>query len=230
MPRRISGAFTFDDCEEEIFFTRAALKADPDAADLLSSTEGWLELVDAARLKDRTAREAFAEASAARSVANGRLDDACRSFADELHLAVKKDHSAARYRRFFPSTVGAFVKQRLVTQVGAVRGWLTTAGDEVLDRHHAALDRWSGLAQSALEVTQSSAQTRGIAIIAREALADDLTRERDGLEAALTARARERDLTRDWPSRFFRIESRSSVAAEPTQPTNPPPPSPPSAE
>jgi len=214
MPRRITGAFTFDDCEEEIFFTRAALKADLDAADLLSTTDGWLELVDAARAKDRIAREAFAEASAARSVANGRLDDACRAFGDELHLAVRRDHSAARYRRFFPSTVGAFVRQRLVTQVAAVRSWLTTAGDELLDRHHEALDRWSNSAQSALDATQASAQTRGLAIIAREALADDLTRERDGLEAALMARARERDLTRDWPSRFFRVESRASTTTD----------------
>jgi hypothetical protein len=222
MPRRITTDFSFDECEDEVLFTRAALKADPDATDLLPSIDGWLSLIDTARTKDREARAAIGEASALRAVSNGRLDDACRSFGDDLHLAVKKDHQAARYRRFFPRTVGTFVKQRLASQVAAVRAWLGTAGDDVLDKHHAELERWAAAVQAALDATVAGAQTRGLSLVARESLAEDLTRERDGLEAGLVARAHERGLARDWPARFFRTESRRAASGDPT----PAPPSP----
>jgi len=42
-------------------------------------------------------------------------------------------------------------------------------------------------------------------------MARDLTRERDGLDDALSARARERGLPREWPDLFFRVQSRSKA-------------------
>src|SRR5689334_3675805 len=96
-PRKILAKIPLDDVESEVFFTRSAVKADPDAKDLLSMTDGWLALVDAVRAKERAAREAQADADAARIVANTRLDRACVKFGDELYLAVDKDRSAARW-------------------------------------------------------------------------------------------------------------------------------------
>jgi hypothetical protein len=63
--------------------------------------------------------------------------------------------------------------------------------------------------------------------IARETLQDDLTRERDGLEALLVVRARERGLPRDWPARFFRVARRDGADAVAPPAGEPPPAAPP---
>jgi hypothetical protein len=109
MARKITRDFTFDQCEDEVIFTSSAIMADPDAAELREAIGGWLGLVDAARAKDREARIAAGQASATRVVANGRLDDACQTFSDELNLAVKKERASARFARFFPQTISGFV-------------------------------------------------------------------------------------------------------------------------
>jgi hypothetical protein len=49
MPRQIPLTITFDDAKDEILFTTATLKADPDAKELLPMTDGWLALRRRAR-------------------------------------------------------------------------------------------------------------------------------------------------------------------------------------
>lgn len=55
-------------------------------------------------------------------------------------------------------------------------------------------------------------------------LADALTRERDGIHAALTQRANERRLPRESPNTFFRVEPRAGAGEPPveTSPATPP--------
>jgi hypothetical protein len=211
---------TFDTFEDEMLFTRAALAADPDSADLVSATESWLGLIDAARAKDRDARAAIANTDAARVVANGRLDRACGAFGDDLHRAVEKDRAATRWTQFFSVPVSRFVRQALSRQSVTVRAWLMSSMDAVLEQHRDALERWTAAAEKALVQTRGTALVRGGARQAREELAEELTRERDGLHDALRSRGRERGLPRDWSDVFFRVESRSGAAAvdEPAEP------------
>jgi hypothetical protein len=225
MPRKIPSTITLDEAEDEILFTIAALKADPDAAELVSMTGDWLSLVDAARKRDRAARQAQMEADAARVVANDRLDRACERFGDELFLAVEKDRKSARWVQFFSVAVSKFVRQRLDKQVQKVRGWLESS-DGVLDKHRGPLDTWSKAAGEAVQKTHAVAMVRGEARIAREEMAEDLTRERDGLHDALSGRAREIGLPRDWPDLFFRTMSRSAPEEAESPPAAPPPASP----
>lgn len=208
MPRKLTAKMTFDTLEDETLFTRATIKADPDACDLLAMTDGWLGLIDAARVPDRAAREAVAETDALRAVANHRLDGACVEFGDELLLAVKKERTAPRWLSFFGGPVGKFVRQRLSTQAQKVRAWLEVS-DDVLDKHKGPLGTWAKAADTAIVKTNGVALARGTAWTAREQLAEDLTRERDGLAEALAARAREKNLGREWPALFFRTVSRS---------------------
>ncbi len=208
MARKLSVAMTFDTLEDEVLHTRAALAADPDAADLLVITDGWLGKVDASRAADRAARVASTEATALRQVSNGRLDSACTAFGDALYLAVDKDRGAARWTQFFKLPVNRFVRQAFPTQVSLVRGWLAI-DDSVLAAHRVGLEQWSTRGQEALARTEATVAPLGVARVTREQLADDLTRERDGLEDALSARARERKLPRDWSALFFRITPRS---------------------
>ncbi len=210
--RKLPLDITFDDAEDEVFFSRAALKADPDALDLLDMTDDWLAIVQSARDKDRAARIAETDASAARVITNHHLDGGCTAFGDDLFLAVEKNRQSPRWTQFFSVPVSRFVKTRFDKQVQTVKGWLgPNVNDAVLDKHRHALNTWSTAGSNALDQTRSAAMVRGSARIGREEMAEDLTRERDGLFDALSARARENGLPRDWPNQFFRVESRKST-------------------
>jgi hypothetical protein len=217
MPRKIPPTITLDDAEDETLFTTSTIKADPDARELLPMTAAWLGLIDSARSRDRAARQAQVEADAARIIANDRLDRACVRFGDELYLDVSKDRSSARWLQFFAQSVSKFVRQRLSTQVERVRGWLQSS-DAIVEAHRGPLDTWSRAAGDALVQTRAVAVARGEARIGREELAEDLTRERDGLHDALSAIARERKLPREWPDLFFRTQGRSGGGEVPEAP------------
>jgi hypothetical protein len=81
--------------------------------------------------------------------------------------------------------------------------------------------KWNEAAERALTATDAMGPTRGRHLMAQERLAEDLTRERDGLYASLVARATERKLARDWATTFFRTTS--SRAPEPAPAPTPTP-------
>jgi hypothetical protein len=223
MPRKLTAKMSFETYEDEVLFTRAAVAADPDAAPLASHTDGWLALIKSARDTDIKARTAVANADAARIVANGRLDAACVAFGDDLYTAVGKDTSSPRWRKFFAIAVSRFVRQALSRQVRQVAGWLAQTDDAALTQHRSALTTWSGKADAALTQTAALAVVRGEAWTVFEQLAEDLTRERDGLRDALASVARDKGLPRTWPDLFFRVESRGrAVEGEPEEPAEPP--------
>jgi len=219
MARKLVSDTTFDDHEDEVIFTRSAVKADPDAADLLTRTDAWMARVEVGRAADRAARVAEGEAGAARIIANGRLDDTGRALGRQLGVAVNGDRQSARWTRIFGGPVGDFIAQALATQIAAMRAWLTISGDTVIDEFRPELERWTAAGDAAITATASGAQVRGAALVGREQLGEDMTRERDGLQAALTARAAERNLPRDWPARFFRVARRQRN--EPHEPVDP---------
>lgn len=223
MPAKVTPIMPLDDVEAAILFIRAALRADPDARDLVSLTEPWLPMLDGVRKKEREAREKVADVDAARIVANRRLDHYCIGFGDDLFIAVGKDRNSTEWRQFYSVSVSKFVRQALNTQVKAVFGWLSNSKHEVLEKHRANLNTWATAADQALVATNGSALVRGEAKLARERMAEDLTRERDGLHDALSARAREKRLPRDWPDIFFPVEYRAKdkPAGEQEEPESP---------
>jgi hypothetical protein len=212
--RSIKDKMTFDEVEDEILFTRAALKADPDAEDLLPMTDDWMGMLDEPRRLSLAAREALADADGSRMVSNHRLDAVCTRFGDELFLDVGKDRTARRWVQHFSTTVSKFVRQALGKQVTSVKAWLGSSTDPVLERHRETLTLWSGRADDAIVATKGTALARGSAWVAREDLAEGLTAARDGLYETLAARARERGLDREWPGVFFRKTPASSSPAE----------------
>lgn len=222
--RQITADMPLDDIEDEILITRAAVKADPDAADLLPMTDDWLPLLDAVRAKDRQARIAETESTAMRVIANYHLDRHCTHFGDDLYLAVGKNRELARWTRFFSVAVSRFVKMRFDKQIQKVKGWLEPSVNEpVVEKHRSDLTNWSNAGATSLEKTTSAVMIRSNARVAREQLADDLTRERDGLYDALSARARERGLPRDWPRQFFRVSTRKTSPSDEGDAGNPAP-------
>jgi hypothetical protein len=223
--REIQPDDPLDDVEDDVCITCATVKADPDAADLLPMTSDWMGLVDAARAKDREARFANADATASRVVSNFYFDRACTRFGDDLYLAVDKNRESARWLQFFTMPVSRFIKIRFDKQIQKVKAWLDPKiNDDIVDKHRTPLTTWSNAAAAALEQTASTSMVRAAARIAREQLAEDLTRERDGLYDALSERARERGLPRDWPRQFFRVSTRKTT--DTSDDTTPPAPAP----
>lgn len=222
MPARIEARDTFDTIENEILFTRAALKADEDARELLPETDEWLELVDAARTKDREFRTRDMDAMAARAIANVRLDIACLGFGKDLLHAVG-DRKSPRFAGFFPVAPTRWVKQPLDKQLLGVKGWLTLSGEPELDKHRERLSARAAAAGDAQVAVAALAPARGVNWQVRRDLADALTRLRDGLHRALAERATEKALPRDWPDAFFRIEEREGRAPVPAPAPDPGP-------
>lgn len=219
MPRQITERWTYDQMEDEVLFTRGALGADPDARELRGLTDTWLARIATARAADLTARVAEQEASAARAVADQRLDRAVVAFADDLERSVGGDTKSARYTRFFPhGRVSAFLRIALDDEAARVLAWLPVE-EPALAAHRVELERWATAAKAATAQSNASAQVRGAAIVQREQLAEELTRGRDGLASALSVMAVERNLGRTWAAGFFRVsraERKSEPKAEPT--------------
>lgn len=215
MPHKIDPRWPIARVRGEVTFTRAALKADPDARDLLPHTDLWHTQVDDVQAFELKVEIDTAESDAERIVANHRLDRECEVFGDDLHLAVDKNHSSARWLSFFSATVSAFVRQALGRQIERVKAWLTVTKDAVLEKHREGLTKWVGAADTALGKTRAVGPNRGELWQKQEELADGLTRERDGLHGLLVQRANEKKLDRTWPDLFFRVETRAATDATP---------------
>lgn len=210
MPRKLIDKMPLDDLEDEIMYTIAALKADENTQDFIPTAEGWMTHVDEVRATDREVRQTVANVDAARMMANEYLDQTCVAFGDDLYYDVDKDRKCTRWTQFFPVAVSAFVRQPLSKQVNAVRGWLASAQDPVLEQYRSDLEKWVTKADDTLVQTSGLAGQRARVWAQRESLAELLTNERDVLRDLLAQRARELKFSRTWPDLFFRTSRSSS--------------------
>ena len=157
MAKQVNPEMTFDDMENECIFTRAAKRADRNASDMISTSDAWLGWIENVRVQERAARTAFQEATAARMIANARLDETCRSFGRALATDLKNDRTSARWKRFFRGTVDDFVTQPLVDQADACIAWLAI-DDAALAPFRDELTHWAEAAKAAITATNSSGQ------------------------------------------------------------------------
>ncbi len=208
-PRKLSAETTFVEFESEIMFTTAALTADPDARPLLGDTADWLGWVTAAQKEDSVFRQQEAIVEATRVIANGRLDQSCIDFGKRLLGACNQDRQSPRFTRFFAKPPAAFVKQALSKQVTAVFGWLSVTDDDVLEAFRVELDDRAKAVRAAEDATSAVGPLRGANQARRAKLADDLTRERDGLHRQLADIADTKNLGRTWADLFFKKTRRA---------------------
>lgn len=209
MARKIAKKMSLASMESEVMFTNAALKADPNASSLASSTESWLGLIDEVSALGRVVRQAEADADASRVVGNSYLDSAARKFGDDLLKAVGKNTKSSRWVQFFPETVSALIKTALPRQVALIKSWLTSS-DVVLQTYHAEFQNWTSKCDQALFDTDAVTMKRGDYWQKREQLAAGLTRDRDALHRTLAQLGDQLGMPRGWADQFFRVESRSA--------------------
>lgn len=216
MPRAIRAEETFDDWDYEINFTAARLADEPDAAELVSRTDGWSTRVSETRAVGAALAREEAFGSAAAIGGNTALDAACTDFADELYLAVAKDRTDPRWRTHFrDSSPSEFNRQPLADQARTVRGWLEQSKDAVLEANRGALESATARTERALARQAALATKRGELWQKREEVARFLTEERDRLRDDLAGVARSKRLGRMWASTFFRVTARAEKPAPP---------------
>ena len=119
-------------------------------------------------------------------------------------MEVRKDREALRWKKFFPSTMSAFLRQPLVSQVSGVVGWLSGVDDPVLEQHRPELTQWADAAKAALDAEAHNDALRAEFKQTREAHAQQLTADRDKLHDLLSDIARDQGFGRTWPDTFFR--------------------------
>lgn len=214
MPKQFTVDTTLDEMEHQSLFTRAALRADPDAQDLRGETEYWLPAIDEVRRRERERREVVADTDAQRIVANARLDIATTDFGRALFDDLRHNRESPRWKQFFRRVPSELIRQPLRNQVTLVRAWLTSGTDHVLDMHRGELAHWADAADQALVATDGTALIRGQTQIARMELAEYLTSRRDALHRRLGEIAAERGLPRSWPNSFFYVAPRRKKVAE----------------
>mgnify|MGYP000523306590 CR=1 FL=1 len=225
MPRKLTGTMALEALRQEVRFTRAALKADPDACDLLSETDAWSGQVTAMRDLEDGVQDAEADADACFAVANQRLDRSCIRFANAKLVSLGMDRSSSQFTRYFKVPPSDFVRQPLADQRSAVEGWLTVTEDSVLEAHRPELSTWSGKGLEALSMMSAQSQCVATHRTKRETLAAVLTSARDALHRSLAGRADALSLGREWPDTFFKKEgarpakATPSSTAEPASPT-----------
>lgn len=202
MPRKITPK---DSADRMMGFTssvQALIEADPNSRDLAPSPAAMMEQIVAWRSEEEAFRQREATVNAQRIVANAYLDRACMDFGGALLLACGRDTSSTRFQTFFKVAPNKFIKKPLEDQIAEMKVWLTLS-DPVLEQHRSTLSEWLEAASAAAEATRMLSAERSALKVKKEALCAALTTQRDTLEEALRARARERGLPRSWPASFF---------------------------
>ena len=106
------------------------------------------------------------------------------------------------------------MKRAFEKQVTACENWLASSGDAVFDRHRAGLAPVIAAARAALAATAAASVPMGQWQVGRVVLAEDITRERDGLWNELDALGRRQSKPRGWADLFFRTGPSGSEPKE----------------
>lgn len=203
MPKLIDPDAALTETRREITFTRAALRAHPDAADLVDQTADWHEPIADLRDEQEANEDERTELDAQFKVLNAGFDAGCIAFSDDALKAAGKDRTDPRYTRYFKVAPNEFVRQDIDDQIEAVEGWLSV-DDPTLAPWRPRFEAWLTQLKAHRAARRASAQKTATLRIKREAFATDLTAKRDDLHRRLGDRAKERGLPRGFPDLFFR--------------------------
>lgn len=210
MARQIDAEETFDDLHDELDYTEARLLDEPDAQALAQRPEAWRARVTTSEQNARALRREEAQVQAALVGANLAVDGVSDDFAGDLLASAGRDRTSARWRAHFRVSPSSFKRQPFTEQIATMRGWLKESQDATLSDHRARLETPVARAEVAIGRDATLAAKRGNLWAEREALAEFLTSERDGLEDELAAIGRAKGHDRGWARSFFRSGRRAS--------------------
>lgn len=199
---------------EHIVYTLARLSAHPAGKPFVAdfkTLEKRLEALEAAQ-RDVWRDEVVAQAMV--DVVDDELDDATRALNREL--AYVDGPKTARAKRYFPRPASKFVSLGLQSQVDAVAGWPSSLKAEPEPALKKLATMFAGILAAARKALtgRTDAAARRADQRVRDILSfvEDHNRLRLATHAGLTSLAAKQGLARDFADRFFRRETRSSVA------------------
>jgi hypothetical protein len=216
MVRDLNEASSLDANWTEVVFTEARLLGDDNAKDLaptFTQLRLRLEQVRGGQL-DAWREEVVAQAAV--SAADDRLDDWVHALDLALSNVLAGDTQSPRYRRYFSLAPSAIIRMALESELGRVRGWadsLATEPEPVLQGLGADLSKIVLQGDAALDQRLKAATARtDHRVRSISSLIDDINGARVSTYGALTKKAAELHLARNWPDRFFMHASRPPKA------------------
>ncbi len=216
---------------DELWFSDAALAADPDAADLAPTFDAAIADWEPVAQRERAARRNVVKSEAVVAVKNNRLDSTTKRFAAVVLVEANGDRKGAFYKRFFREAPSDFIERGLRDQCEQTRDRIVA---EIKKLPEASLlrpfaDVLLTLSQTALTALDARKKARGDNAV----VASDVTDWKDGVNrlravtyAELLKRATEKNLGRDWVETFFRREDGASAAGDDEGEPTPPAPTP----
>ncbi len=214
---------------DELWFTEAALHADPDAADLAPDFDAAIDRWESVAQRERAARRGIVRAEAVVSVRDAQLDGTTTRFAGVVLVEAANDRRSSFYRRFFSEAPSTFVTRNLRDQSEQTRDRIVP---EILKLSENSLlrrfaDPLAAQAKAALQALTSRTKARGENATVVSDVTDwkeSVNRLRTTTYAELLKRSAERNLGREWPETFFRRdESSAAVDDEPAPAPTPEP-------
>jgi hypothetical protein len=222
--RELRAETPLETLEDEIVYTDAALKADPEAEDLAPGFAGQLESLDEVYDRERATRRAVTEATAYSRVADSRLDEEVLGSGRVMEVPLKGDRTHPSWTKVYgtatPSDVAKLARPKEVIKVRGMIKAMTELGLAILATVIASLTFWAGRLDGGLTRLTDSKADRGRFRSERDEFIIGLNRARRALYGSLTTRAAERGLPKEWPDLFFRHET-SRTRSKPTE--EPPP-------
>ena len=198
---------SLDGIWEELVFTEARLLGDEQAKEfgpVIGQLIARLEKTRGGQLG--TWREEVA-AQAAVSAVDDQLDDWVQALDMALLNIVQKDIQSPRYRRYFSTSPSSIIRMGLESELGRVRAWadsLATEPEVPLRELSTRLKSIIVLGDQALERRRKSGASRSDHRVRDiTSLVDDVNAARASLYGALTKRAADLRLPRNWADRFF---------------------------
>lgn len=226
--RQIAGSRSLGFYLEELWFTEAALAADPDTADLAEVFETAIHEWDDVAKRERNARRATVRAEAVVAVRNEQIDSETVRFSGVVLVEAGNDRKSSLFRRFFPEAPSVFVARGLRDQCEQTRDRIVP---EIAKQPDTSMlrpfaERLAALAKAALAALTTRTKTRGEAATVASDIADwkeGINRLRTTTYAELLKRSAEKRYGRDWADTFFRRDDGSAGAADDPTPPSPPP-------
>lgn len=217
---------------EELWYTEAALAADPDAADLAHAFDATINEWDDVSQRERLARRALVRADAVVAVRDEHIDTETGRFATLLKFEAGNDTKGTFYKRFFTEAPSTFVGRNLRDQCEQTRDRIVP---EIRKQPETSLlrpfaDRLADFAKSALAALTARTKARGENASVASDVADwkeGVNRLRTVTYAELLKRATEKKYGKDWVETFFRRDDSSAAVDDtPDEPVPPAPPAP----
>jgi hypothetical protein len=196
-----------DNAWGQLVYTRARVKHDPNARDLLPQIEALIERCKQLRTEQLGAWEGEIDAQAGVDAANDALDATTVDFGRALDNEIRDRRSPA-YKRYFAVAPSDIVVLGLESELERVRSW----PDYLAGEESATLEAFGDRFREHIAAGDDAVEARRMAAAARanhrataiNRFFDDVNGARQSLHALLTQRAVERRLGRHWADRFFR--------------------------